>query len=99
VKSWLIETTIRAENCFDYIKLGLTAGFSGVQILCAHGYLLSPFLSPWHNRRDDQWGGSLDNRMRVLIEICRAMRNGVSANSGIKPPLLVMDPKRFYWYG
>jgi len=61
-------------------ELAKMAGFSGVQIHCAHGYLLNQFLSPWHNRRDDQWGGSLDNRMRILVEIYRTMRRRVGAN-------------------
>ena len=61
-------------------ELAKMAGFSGVQIHCAHGYLLNQFLSPWHNRREDQWGGSLDNRMRILAEIYRAIRNKVGAN-------------------
>ena len=49
-------------------------GFTGVQIHGAHGYLVNQFLSPHHNRRDDQWGGSLDNRMRFLLEVYRAIR-------------------------
>lgn len=57
--------------------LAQKAGFSGVQIHCAHGYLLSQFLSPWHNRREDDWGGSLENRMRMLVEVYRAMRKEV----------------------
>ena len=61
-------------------ELAKMAGFTGVQIHCAHGYLLNQFLSPWHNRREDQWGGSLDNRMRILVEIYRAIRNRVGAN-------------------
>ncbi|MDO4641259.1 MAG: hypothetical protein Q4A84_06105 [Neisseria sp.] len=50
------------------------AGFSGVQIHTAHGYLISQFLSPHHNRREDQWGGSLQNRMRFLLEIYHEIR-------------------------
>lgn len=50
------------------------AGFTGVQIHGAHGYLVSQFLSPHHNRRSDQWGGSAENRRRFAVEIYRAIR-------------------------
>lgn len=59
------------------------AGFDGVEIHAAHGYLLSQFLSPLTNRREDQWGGGLDNRARILIEIVRATRARVSSGFGV----------------
>jgi len=52
----------------------LRAGFDLVELHCAHGYLLSSFLSPAANRRDDAYGGSLVNRMRFPLEVFRAVR-------------------------
>ena len=51
------------------------AGFDGIQIHSAHGYLLSQFLSPRSNQRDDNYGGSLENRARMLLEIVAAVRD------------------------
>jgi 2,4-dienoyl-CoA reductase-like NADH-dependent reductase (Old Yellow Enzyme family) len=61
------------------------AGFDGVQIHAAHGYLINQFLSGHTNRRTDHWGGLLKNRMRFLTEVYEAIR----ANVGPTYPILI----------
>jgi NADPH-dependent 2,4-dienoyl-CoA reductase/sulfur reductase-like enzyme len=49
-------------------------GFGGVELHGAHGYLISQILSPWSNQRSDRYGGSLENRVRFVAEVCAAIR-------------------------
>jgi len=58
-------------------RLAKEAGFTGVQVHCAHGYLVSQFLSPKTNQRTDKWGGSLENRARFARAVVQAVRKAV----------------------
>ena len=61
----------------DFVRAvgqAVEAGFDMVELHCAHGYLLSSFLTPVSNRRTDAYGGSLENRLRFPLEVFRAMR-------------------------
>ncbi|MBI1450779.1 MULTISPECIES: NADH:flavin oxidoreductase/NADH oxidase family protein [Acinetobacter] len=76
---------LREDEILDIIQRFATAaavcekaGFEGVQLHGAHGYLISQFLSPLTNQRSDQWGGSIENRMRFLLEIYKAVRAATS---------------------
>jgi len=70
------------------------AGFTGVQLPAAHGYLLSQFLSPRSNQRKDQWGGSLENRARALLESVRAVRDAVGPSFPVGVKLNSADFQR-----
>ncbi|MGW4927796.1 NADH:flavin oxidoreductase/NADH oxidase [Agromyces sp. NPDC004153] len=66
-------------------RRAVAAGFDIVEVHAAHGYLVHQFLSPLSNRRDDRWGGSLENRARLLLELVR----GVRLEIGERMPLFV----------
>ncbi len=55
-------------------RRGIACGFDMLELHCAHGYLLSAFISPLTNRRDDEYGGTLENRLRFPLEMFHAMR-------------------------
>jgi 2,4-dienoyl-CoA reductase-like NADH-dependent reductase (Old Yellow Enzyme family) len=75
-------------------SLAKKAGFTGVQIHSAHGYLLSQFLSPITNHRQDQWGGSLENRMRLLRTIVQRVRAAVGTDYPISVKINSADFQR-----
>lgn len=70
------------------------AGFTGVQIHGAHGYLVSQFLSGHHNQRSDRWGGDLDNRMRFPLGVYRAIRQAVGSDFPVSIKLNSADFQR-----
>jgi 2,4-dienoyl-CoA reductase-like NADH-dependent reductase (Old Yellow Enzyme family) len=73
----LIEDFVRAA------RRAREAGFDGVQLHAAHGYLLSSFLSPHTNRRSDGWGGPLENRARIIVEILKGIRSVLGAGFAV----------------
>ncbi|WP_051846344.1 tRNA-dihydrouridine synthase [Streptomyces sp. NRRL F-5053] len=74
--------------------LAADAGFHGVEIHAAHGYLLAQFLSPLTNRRTDRWGGSLDNRARMLLDVVHAVRAAVPDGFAVAVKLNTADFQR-----
>jgi 2,4-dienoyl-CoA reductase-like NADH-dependent reductase (Old Yellow Enzyme family) len=75
----------------DAAAVARETGFSGVQVHAAHGYLISQFLSPMTNRRGDAWGGSLENRARLLREIVAATRASTGGDFAISVKLNSSD--------
>jgi 2,4-dienoyl-CoA reductase-like NADH-dependent reductase (Old Yellow Enzyme family) len=73
-------------------KRAQTAGFDGVQIHGAHGYLLSQFVSPMFNQRTDEYGGSIENRARMPLEVLQAIRKVVGSDY---PVLIKVNCKEF----
>ena len=70
------------------------AGFTGVEVHAAHGYLISQFLSPLSNKRTDRWGGSLENRARLLLDIVRAIKAAVRPGFAVAVKLNSADFQR-----
>jgi 2,4-dienoyl-CoA reductase-like NADH-dependent reductase (Old Yellow Enzyme family) len=70
-----IQRTVKAFG--DAAERSVQAGFDAIQIHAAHGYLLSQFLSPYYNKRDDDYGGTLENRARFLLEVYTEIRSRV----------------------
>jgi 2,4-dienoyl-CoA reductase-like NADH-dependent reductase (Old Yellow Enzyme family) len=62
----------------DSAERAVAAGFDVLEVHAAHGYLLHEFLSPLSNHRDDEYGGSFDNRVRLVVEVVRELRSRVS---------------------
>jgi 2,4-dienoyl-CoA reductase-like NADH-dependent reductase (Old Yellow Enzyme family) len=70
------------------------AGFDGIEVHAAHGYLLSQFLSPLVNKRSDEWGGPLENRARLLLDVISAIRTVVSPSFTVAVKLNSADFQR-----
>jgi len=97
-KNYGIPTPMTEEDILDVIdrfvftaKIARETGFTGVQFHSAHGYLLSEFLSPDINNRTDAWGGSLENRARIHIEIINKCRKEVGEDFPISVKLNSAD--------
>lgn len=71
------EITALVQRFAEAARTVKAAGFTGVQIHGAHGYLVSQFLSPHHNQRTDDWGGTAEKRRRFVLEVYRAIRAAV----------------------
>ena len=88
-----------AQGDIDYVVEGFAAaaararaaGFDGVQIHCAHGYLFSQFLSPFYNKRTDGYGGKLENRVRIVAQTYEQVRQEVGADYPIFVKMNVTD--------
>ena len=72
-------------------KLAKKAGYDGVEVMGSEGYFINQFLVPRTNKRDDEWGGSFDNRMRIAVEIVRRTREAVGDDFIIIYRLSMLD--------
>ena len=79
-------------DCFhNAARRAKEAGFDGIHIHGAHGYLISQFLSPYTNRREDRWGGALENRQRFPLEVYQAVRGAVGDGYPVTIKLGIRD--------
>jgi len=74
-------------------KRARQSGFDGVQIHAAHGYLFSQFLSPYFNRREDEYGGNIQNRARIIFEVLEAMKDA----AGEEYPVFIKMHCNDFW--
>ena len=79
------------EDFAQAVRRAKEAGFDGVQLHCAHGFLLSNFISPYTNRRKDRWGGSTEKRTQVVLDIISRARELVGHEYPILVKLNVTD--------
>lgn len=70
VISWFTEAAIRAQK----------AGFDGIEIHAAHSYVIAGFLSAYYNKRDDEYGGSIENRARLLLDIIKSVKSAIGSD-------------------
>ena len=96
--SYGVPTPMSVEDIEDVIerfifvaKIAKETGFTGIQLHSAHGYLLSQFLSPDINLRTDEWGGSIENRSRILLSIINGCRKELGENFPISVKLNSAD--------
>ena len=75
----------------DAARRAREAGFDGIQLHCAHGYLLSQFLSPYANRRTDEWGGMPQRRRRFVLETLRRVRESAGPTLAVTAKLNCED--------
>src|SRR5215216_5879930 len=84
----LTELADLVEACRLAARRAVQAGLDGIELHAAHGYLLNQFLSPLTNQRSDRYGGPLENRLRLLLEILDAVRDGTGTGVpiGVRVP-------------
>lgn len=76
------EEIVDVVNAFaDATRRAITAGFDGIELHGAHGFLIQNFFSPYSNRRSDQWGGSLENRMRFPLAVVAAVKRAIAEHA------------------